>query len=222
MTENRKTKEDLLLEKAKVDDEVTRLKKVIEASNDETFQIVMDDLKEQIKAEIDKEEFSNAKSLLSNVTSFKNAQNYITEQGKLLSKKQAESASLEEQIANWQPSLFDQCPETLFSIAGKAIPTGLKTKYREINVGDVFELHGDYMVVKISSEITDKFAIISNFFDGEKMLQYPKNFAYLENTVFVGNIYDEERNEKTKTAIETITKYLTRSHSEAKNDDKEE
>ncbi len=34
MTENRKTKEDLLQEKAKVDDEVTRLKKVIEASND--------------------------------------------------------------------------------------------------------------------------------------------------------------------------------------------
>ena len=183
-----KTKEQLIQEKETLESDIDRLQKIIDASSQTTFKIIIDDIKQQMIENIENERWSAVKSNLSEVTNVNGTREFISKQTDLLDKKNEELLDLISKIDNYQPSLFeDQKEET------KSEYTGIVVNQNEIRVGDVFCRNEIcYLAVTKSKDMEDKYALISNSFEGEKLLQYPANAKLLVDADYIGNIYDED------------------------------
>lgn len=187
-----KTKRELLKQKETLEGEIERLQKIIDASSETTFDIIIDDLKQQMIQNVEGEHWSNVKSCIKEVDSVNGTRNFIQKQSELLSRKQEELKELSEKIDNYQPSLFEQ-PE---NEECSAIDTGFTLQDFEtpIETGDIYkfkEPNSDiinyYVVIQAKNE--GKFAIIGNNIDEELLLNYPKNRELLEKAKYIGNIY---------------------------------
>ena len=77
-----------------------------------------------------------------------------------------------------------------------------------------------YLLVKKSNEIEGKYAVCSNFFEDERMLQYPANLGLLDDVDYIGNIYDEN-NEAALNALQLISDYLQKDTSEQTDENRE-
>lgn len=186
-----KTKRELLKQKETLKGEIERLQKIIDASSETTFDIIIDDLKQQMIQNVEGEHWSNVKSCIKEVDSVNGTRNFIQKQSELLSRKQEELKELSKKIDNYQPSLFEQ-PE---NENGPAIDTGFYLPDGEpIETGDIYISENSdsgelsYYVVIIAKDV-GKYAVIGNTIDGELLLNYPKNRELLENAEYIGNIY---------------------------------
>lgn len=186
------TKNELLEQKKTLEGEIERLQKIIDASSETTFDIIIDDLKQQMIQNVEGEHWSNVKSCIKEVDSVNGTRNFIQKQSELLSRKQKELKDLSEKIDNYQPSLFEQ-PE---NEECSAIDTGFTLQDFEtpIETGDIYkfkEPNSDIVnfYVVIQAKNVGKYAVIGNTIDGELLLNYPKNRELLENAKYIGNIY---------------------------------
>lgn len=180
------------------------LKKIIEASSKTTFEIIIEDLKVRMAENVKMEQWSALKNNIKEVDSIKGTQNFIETQSTLLEKKQEELQEVEDSLQNYQTSLFDNQPAEEVTQE----KTGFNFKDVPIETGDIFanEDKTEYLLVKRSEEIEGSFAIVSNYFTGERCLQYPSNFALLNDKERVGNIY-YMNNEPIKSALKIISDY---------------
>jgi len=200
------TKAELIKQKEKIAADIERLKKIIDASSETTFEIIVEDLKEQMIANVNLEDWATLKSNLKDISAIDNTKTFIENQSILLTKKQTEFEDIENQIKNYQISLFEteenQIIDTGFTFNSIALSTG--DVYKS-NIPNVTNGYWYYLIDK-SLEKEGDYCILSNFFPKEeRLLQYPKNIELLDATSFVGNIYEnDEDGEKARKALEKI------------------
>ena len=77
--------------------------------------------------------------------------------------------------------------------------TGIKHNNKMLRTGDVYKLDGEneqesrYFMVVSSKEMPEKFALITNYIEGEHLLQYPKNQELLNRAAYLGNTYFKDK-----------------------------
>lgn len=203
------TKEALVKQKATLQDEVTRLQKIIDASSETTFDIIIEDLKEQMHTNIDEEDWGEVKSCIKEVDNVNGTRKFISKQASLLSKKKEELADITDKIEHFQPSLFDKNEEQEEAPATQKEGTGIyDDEGSEFMSGDVYKSKfvedGDYYYyfIRRSTEKEGSFAIISNTFAEERLLQYPKNTELLLNAQYVGNRFEPEGDKQYKELLD--------------------
>lgn len=181
-----------LVEKAKeIQEDIERLQKIVDASSETTFEIILEDLKSQMIENVNMESWSTLKSNIKEVDSIKGTQDFIAKQSTLLNKKKEELKEVNDKINNYQCGLFDD----LLDKEVKAEPTGFKRNEQTICVGDIYKYQEDSQEVfyLIKKTVKGKFAFSSSIDpDGEMQLQYPANLQVLQDTVYVGNIHIED------------------------------
>ena len=184
----KETKEQLI-EKAKlIQEDIDRLQKIVDASSETTFEIILEDLKSQMIENVNMESWQTLKANIKEVDSIKGTQNFIAKQSTLLNKKKEELKEVNEKISNYQCGLFDN----LINQELKTEPTGFKRGDSMIFVGDIYKYQKDsqevYYLIKKTKK--GKFAFSSSVDpEGEMQLQYPANLQVLNDTVYVGNIH---------------------------------
>ncbi len=189
------TIEDLEQEYLQLNQEVEKIKAIIEASDTSTFEIFIQQIKEEMVNNVKEEDFKALRQNKSKVEKFREIIKIIQNQTKLLEQKTAEMEDLKWKIDHFQQPLpletKEEAEDTGYIFDG--VPEGMT-----IQTGDVFKnktskIGNDniYYLVKKSVDIKDSFALISNFFDGERCLQYPNNFKILDNAKYIGNVFEE-------------------------------
>lgn len=203
------TKEELQEKQKQLKEDIERLQKIIDASSETTFEIIIEDLKQQMIENVEQEHWSNVKSCIKEVDSVNGTKNFIIKQSELLNKKKEELDEVTSQIDHYQTSLFEQKPE---EVSEGAEPTNISFNGSPLRTGDVYQsteyvnCKGEeiyYAIVK-SSEIEGKYAIISNSFREEMLLHYPKNLEILKNTNFIGNKFVEPENSNCTTVAKKV------------------
>lgn len=160
------TKEQLQSRAEQLEHEIETLRNVIEASNTTVFDLLI--------GEVNQED--------------------------LLERKIEELEDVQSAIDCYQPTIFEAIEEIE---GGTAEKTGFETDEGEaIQTGDIYHVIDDpeepehYVLIKKSNEIENSFAMISNFFEGERCLQYPSNRKILDKSIFLGNIYNTHPDDK--------------------------
>lgn len=225
--EENKTKEELIKEQEILKSEVERLQKIIDASSETTFEIIIEDLKKQMIENVEAERWTAVKNCIKEVDSVNGTKNFIEKQSSLLTKKEEELEEITAQIENYQPSLFDSTQE---ETENEAIETGIKYQSSMLVTGDIYKSRfvnnttGDYSyyLIKKSSEKEGSFAMISNSFEGERLLQYPKNVDLLDFTYYEGNIFiDDDDKEKALQGLKIIEDKQVKQCNDAANQEQE-
>lgn len=187
------TKEQLQIKAKQLECEIETLKSVIEASNTTVFDLLINEVKKEMQANIAEEEWKKLKENQKKIESYRSIEKTLQNQEDLLERKKEELEDVQSAINCYQRTIFEAIEEIA---DGKSEITGFDTDDGEsIQTGDIYHLIDNpteperYVLIKKSSEIENSFAMISNFFEGEKCLQYPLNRKILSRSVYVGNIY---------------------------------
>lgn len=203
---NELSKDELIDRQQQLTSEIENLNKVIAASNTTVFDLLINEVKKEMQDNIAEEEWKKLKENQKKIESYRSIEKTLQNQEDLLDRKQEELEDVNDAIENYQPSLFEQPSQNQeIEIEGEAEETGFEdSEGNAYKTGDVYtsenEEGASYFLVKKSAESSDKFAIISNAFENELLLNYPKNRELLDSADFIGNIYDEENQE----AIEAL------------------
>lgn len=184
----KETKEQLIEKVKLIQEDIDRLQKIVDASSETTFEIILEDLKSQMIENVNMESWQTLKANIKEVDSIKGTQDFIAKQSTLLNKKKEELKEVNEKISNYQCGLFDN----LINQELKTEPTGFKRGDSMICVGDIYKYQEDdqevYYLIKKTKK--GKFAFSSSVDpEGEMQLQYPANLQVLNDTVYVGNIH---------------------------------
>lgn len=190
----KETKQQLIEKANEVQEDIDRLQKIVDASSETTFEIILEDLKCQMIENVNMESWAILKSNIKEVDSIKGTQDFIAKQSTLLNKKKEELKELNEKINNYQCGLFDD----LLDKQVKAEPTGFKKNDMTITLGDVYKLEAQttdsqdtyYLIVKTKK---GKYAFVSSMDSNcELELQYPANLLVISRADYVGNIHIED------------------------------
>ena len=202
---NELSQEQLESYEKQLEQEIKSLTQVVEASNTTVFDILINEVKEEMRSNIAEEEWKVLKENQKKIESYRSIEKALQNQEDLLEKKEEELANVQDALKNYQTHLeFDNQPEV------EIIDTGFVYENEPIKTGDVFSskeiIDGvkTYYLVKKSVEIADSFAFISNSFEGERCLQYPSNFKLIEKSVYIGNIDEEGADEEVFEALQII------------------
>lgn len=193
---NEMTQEQLEAYEKQLEQEIDSLTKVVEASNTTVFDILINEVKEEMKSNIAEEEWKVLKENQKKIESYRSIEKALQNQEDLLEKKEEELVNVQDALKNYQTHLFDNQPEE-----ESVIDTGFTFGNcgQSIYVGDIYKANSSdavgnipYYIIKKSVELEGSFAIASNVFEGERLLQYPANKDLLNETSYVGNIYIED------------------------------
>lgn len=207
------TREQLEEKKTELESEIANLTKIIEVSNTTVFDLMINEIKEEMKKNVAEEEWKLLKANQRKVENFRNIENTLQNQEQLLEEKEDELEDVQSALDNYQPSLFEEQETNK--------PTNEDTGYRHKNqileTGDVYRSELEnvtngywYYLIKKSQEKEDSFCIVSNFFpDEERLLQYPKNIDLLDGTEFIGNIYEDNDKETQQEIENAVNKIYT-------------
>lgn len=192
------SKQELIELKKQLEEEIASLKKIIEVSNTLVFDLLIKEVKKEMQENIAQEEWKRLRENQKKIESYHNIEKILQNQEELLKQKETEFEDVENALKYYQISLFEQAQENQ-----EVENTGFKDKQQlEIKTGDVYKSNQPnvtngyyYYLIKKSSEKEGSFAIISNYFEDERLLQYPKNLELLHFAHYEGNIYiqDEEQ-----------------------------
>lgn len=190
------SKQDLsyeqLQEKEKeLTEEIKKMELLINSSDTSTFEIMINNVKEEMQRNIYEEDWKALKNNKNKIEKFRDVVKIIQNQEELLDEKKEELEDIQLRLQYQQRSLLDDLTtpkETGFTFDnGDSISTGdVYSNTKE--TGEI-----EYFAVKESSEVDGAFCIVSNAFDGERMLQYPQNLNLLKQAkTYIGNIYIED------------------------------
>lgn len=208
---NEMTQEQLESYEKQLEQEIDSLTKVVEASNTTVFDILINEVKEEMKNNIAEEEWKVLKENQKKIESYRSIEKALQNQEDLLEKKEEELANVQDALKNYQTHLFDNQPAE----EAEAVETGYvfdmgDDTLHDVKTGDVFKFKepkdevANYYLVKRSVEIADSFAFISNSFEGERCMQYPSNIKLINNAKLLGNIYDENADAEVLEALKII------------------
>lgn len=172
--------------------EIEKLEAVIKASDTTTFEIIIEDIKREMSGNVAEEEWKILKQNIAKVDKFREIVRIIQNQDDLLEQKKDELKDVEWELDHYQMSVFEN---HTVSLEGDCVSTEYKhVEGYKLETGDVYKaINHDgevcYCLVKKSSEKAGAYALISNSFQGELLLNYPKNRKLVVNAEYVGNIY---------------------------------
>ena len=199
------TREELQAKQKQLREEVEKLEVLITSSDTSTFEIIIENIKEEMYKNIAEEDWKGLKNNKAKVEKFREVVKIVQNQQELLNEKKEELEDIEWKLNHVQGNLFENQLEG----------TG-KTHYdgTEIYVGDVYSNNLEdgtvtYLYIIKSTEKANEYAYLSNAEYGEKLLnniQKLANVRQMEN--YVGNIYVND-NDKTAalSAIDVIIEY---------------
>lgn len=205
MAKEKLTKEELEEKRDCLNIEIEQLEKIIAASDTSTFEIIITNIKSEMNSNVKEEDWKSLKQNKNKIEGFRKVARIIQNQSELLNKKQKELEDLEWELNHFQLNMFKSEAED--------IPAPEETPYKapecdeSLTTGDVFRAKAndkDYFLVKKSEEIEGSYAIISNSFKGERLLQYPSNRKILDETEYIGNIYYGDFQEDAITGLKII------------------
>lgn len=198
------TREELEEQKEQLQKEIEKLNVIIEASDTSTFEIMIDDIKAEMVNNVAEENWKVLKANRSKVEKFREIVKIIQNQDELLEEKKDELDEVQWKLDHFQQNLFDQETEETETTEeveeeNECVTTGYIEQGATLYTGDVWKEESPkadgeailYAIIK-SNELEGSFAIISNSFEGERLMQYPSNLKMLEGTQYVGNIYIED------------------------------
>ena len=193
MAKGQLSRVELEEKKERLISEIKKLEAVIKASDTSTFEIIIEDIKREMTDNIAEEEWKILKQNISKVDKFREIVKIIQNQDDLLEQKKDELKDVEWELDHYQMSVFDE-QNTIIS-EGTCEPTQYKhASGYEIETGDVYKSTNcdgevSYYLVKKSSGKENSYALISNSFEDELLMNYPKNRELIINAEYVGNIY---------------------------------
>lgn len=181
-------KRELVAKIREVKREIEELRRITGVGNLESFELIISKIKEDIIRNINEEDFKAAKSNMAKINKMRDFTDYIEKQTDIISDKEMELDGLQYQLDNYQLNMFEELFEN-----GQDEPedTGIKHNNKMLRTGDVYTgaEENTYLLVVHSKEMPDKFALVTNYLEGEHLLQYPKNQELLTDAAYLGNIY---------------------------------
>lgn len=203
MAKGKLTKDELKQRKVQLTEEIEKLKTIIKASDTSTFEIMIDDIKKEMLSNVAEEDWKTLKTNRAKVEKFREIVKIIQNQGELLEQKQDELDDVQWELDHYQLSFGEDPEEELTPICtGFCVDDGnTEESGVELLTGDVYGDDIDkadpaepcgYYLIKKSAEMTGSFAIISNKFEDERLLQYPSNRKILTDKEYIGNIYQPD------------------------------
>ena len=183
---------------AKINDvkrEIEELNRITSIGNLESFELIISKIKEDIIRDINEEDFKAAKNNMGKINKMRDFTNYIEKPRDLIEQKEDELEDLQYQLDNYQMNMFEEYSEE----DSEPEDTGIKHNNKMLRTGDVYKLDGEneqesrYFMVVSSKEMPEKFALITNYIEGEHLLQYPKNQELLNRAAYLGNTYFKDK-----------------------------
>lgn len=212
MAKGKLNKTQLEEERIRLTDEIKKLKNIIKASDTATFEIMINDIKEEMLSNVKEEDWKTLKTNKSKVEAFRDIVKILQNQDELLQQKQEQLEDVIYEIEHYQPTLFEEQEENNPENP-KATFTGIFINEEELRVGDIFcnetdENNIQYYLIKHSSEMQDKFAILTNYADEELLLQYPYSQHLISEANYIGNFYlEDECTDETIAAMNSIAEF---------------
>lgn len=202
------SKRELVAKIRDVKREIEELDKITSIGNLESFELIISKIKEDIIRNINEEDFKTAKTNMAKINKMRDFTDYIEKQGDIIEQKEQELEELEYQLNNYQLDMFEEYCENEQS---EPEDTGIKHNNKMLRTGDIYKTAGEieedcYFAVVHSKEMSDKFAIITNYLEGEHLLQYPKNQELLNGAAFLGNVHFKD-DKKAQDAFEKISQF---------------
>ena len=177
-------KSDIVNEINKLTAELPLVKKVAEISEHEGLEIAYNELTEKCCARVKAKSYKESKDAIKALEVINNFQTYLNEQKNRAERIEYRIAELRIELTKCQLSLFQE--ENIQKVA-----TGIQHNDKELYTGDVFETpNRDYLLIIESEEHPSNYAITGTAFNEELLLQYPKNRVILNDTAYIGNIFD--------------------------------
>lgn len=212
MAKGKLNKTQLEEERIRLTDEIKKLKNIIKASDTATFEIMINDIKEEMLSNVKEEDWKTLKTNKSKVEAFRDIVKILQNQDELLQQKQEQLEDVIYEIEHYQPTLFEEQEENNPENP-KATFTGIFINEEELRVGDIFcnetdENNIQYYLIKHSSEMQDKFSLLTNYADEELLLQYPYSQHLISEANYIGNFYlEDECTEETIAAMNSIAEF---------------
>ena len=188
MAKGKLTREELDKKKERLQFEIEQLEKIIAASDTSTFEIIIEKIKSEMSGNIAEEDWKSLKQNKNKIEEFRKVSKIIQNQSELLEEKREELEDTEWELNHFQLEMFNNDQEVFKPEETPYKAPGSENVY--LSSGDVFREDDNFFLIKRSEELYNSFAIISNSFDGERLLQYPSNRSILDAADHVGNIYE--------------------------------
>lgn len=177
-------KQDIISEINRLSAELPTRQKIASIAEHEGLDIAFNELTDNCCALIKAESYKTSKSAIKNLETVKNFRDYLREQKKTAENIEYRIAELRIELTRCQLDLFKD----------SKLATGIKYNDRELYTGDVFETRNkEYLMIIISEEYENSYAIVGTAFSEELALQYPKNREILKNTAYLGNMYNDDK-----------------------------
>lgn len=178
---------DIINEINKLTAELPLVKKVAEISEHEGLEIAFNELTEKCCSSIKVKNFKTGKDYIKELEIINSFKRYLEGQNERIKRIETRIAELKIDLTKYQLSLFEEKNQ------GK-IDTGISFQDKELFSGDVFETSSkEYLLIAESEEHPTNFCITGTAFTEELLLQYPKNREILNNTAYLGNMYDDDK-----------------------------
>lgn len=180
--------------------EIAELEQITQIGNTQSFETFIKKVKEEMIENVKEENWTELKHKKAEIEKMRSFTTYIEKQTTVIEEKETELEDLQYQLDHYQYSLFEEPDEPVF--------TGIVINKTQIRTGEVYKVNDkNYLLVTFSSEMPDKFALVTNFLDGERLLQYPANQDLLSNAEYIGNTYYSQDKEASK-ALKIIQDYF--------------
>lgn len=181
------SKRELVAKIREVKREIEELNRIVNIGNLESFELIISKIKEDIIRNVNEEDFKAAKKNMGKINKMRDFTDYIEKQKDIIEQKEDELEELQYQYDNYQMNMFEEYSEE----EGEPEDTEIRHNNKMLRTGDVYAgaKENKYLLVVHSKEMADKFALVTNYLEGEHLLQYPKNQELLTGAVYLGNIY---------------------------------
>lgn len=207
------SRQELVVKIRNIRREIEELERITSIGNLESFELIISKIKDDIIRNINEEDFKAAKNNMAKINKMRDFTDYIEKQTDVIEQKERELKELQYQLDNYQMNMFEEYSED----ENEPEDTGIKRNNKMLRTGDIYasvaggeservEQDSLYFMVVRSKEMPDKFALVTNYLEGEYLLQYPKNQELLEGMAYLGNIYFQG-DKKAREGFDNIAKF---------------
>jgi len=180
------TKCDIINEINRLTAELPTRKKIASMAEHEGLELAFAELTDICCQLVKAESYKDSKKAITSLEVVKKFRDYLKEQENRIDSIENRIAQLRIELTRCQLSLFDEDTQK--------IATGIQHEGRELFTGDTFELPDkSYLMITESSEDPNNYVIVGTAFSEELLLQYPKNRNVLNDTAFIGNIFENDK-----------------------------
>ena len=184
----------MALNKAEIINEINRLQaelplvqKIAEISEHEGLKLALDRLTEECCACVKSKCYKTSKDTIKTLEVINNFKEYLERQAEYARRIETRLAEYRIDLTKCQLSLFEE------ENAAK-INTGFEHKGQHLFTGDIFETPSrEYLLISESEGTPNSYCITGTAFSEELLLQYPKNREILKNTIYLGNIFENDK-----------------------------